>query len=252
MATVQKSPNGTDPRAAAIASEQAIADEAAEIRGDTTELTAELYLKLLPLLRRPIPEGFIESIPAVKGKPYESTGIKSVQVQFDRMDNVLTPLWWDEEVAYEKDGALCHVTVYVRQGKDGRVLSQRSSMGGVNQASTVGNLYKGSYTNAAKVAFARTGPGHEVYVGVTDLDPDVHEPSANAQGAEQKVTNVDQQLKPESVQKVKAAFLEAGVKEKDWPMYLTRVGLDDEAKMTAANAIQLREILDAWGKKVTS
>lgn len=167
--------------AAAVASEQLLADEAAEVRGDALWITPELFAKLLPLLRRPIPAGFIKTIGVVTGKPYESTGIRSVQVQIDRMDNVLTPLGWREKVEYLEGGKLCEVTVQVIGDRD-EVLAERTSMGGVDRASTIGNLYKGSYTNAAKVAFARIGPGHEVYVGATDLDPDVSEAAAKEQG----------------------------------------------------------------------
>jgi hypothetical protein len=51
----------------------------------------------------------------------------------------------------------------------------------VNRGSTQGNLRKGSFTNAAKQALARIGPAHEVYIGVTDHDPDVDEEAAKQQ-----------------------------------------------------------------------
>lgn len=167
-----------DPIAEAIAYEEAIAAEATEIRDGATELTPELFLRLWPLLKRPIPGGFIQTVGAVKGKPYESTGIRSVQVQIDRMNNVLTPLWWSDDVTYEEGGKLAQVTVTVH-GQSGPLVTVYAR-GGVQQASTLGNLYKGSYTNAAKLAFARLGPGHEVYLGAADLDPDT-----NAEAAKQ-------------------------------------------------------------------
>jgi hypothetical protein len=175
--------------AEAIAIEAAIAEQAAEIRGDASALTPDLFLKLWPLLTKPIPEAFIQSVPKVEGKPYESTGIKSVQVQIDRMNNVLTPLWWWDTVEYDNDGKLATVTVFVgdRNGHDNGdqgVLMHRSSRGGVERGSSTGNVYKGSYTNAAKLAFARIGVGHEVYLGATDLDPDVSEELANASPAQ--------------------------------------------------------------------
>ena len=185
-ATRQRKPaqNGAapDPVAEAIASEEAIAAEAKEIRGDATELTPALFMELWPLLKRPIPGGLIQTVGVTKGKPYESTGIRSVQVQIDRMNNVLTPMWWQDEVRYEDGGKLATVTVIVGmrgdfvQGGDRMplVLVERSSKGGVAQGSSTGNIYKGSYTNAAKIAFARVGPGHEVYLGAADLDPDTN------------------------------------------------------------------------------
>lgn len=158
--------------------EDAIAAEAEKIRGDATTLTAGLFMQLWPLLRRPIHEGFLVAATAGEGKPYESTGVRSVQVLVDRMDNVLSPLWWHQEIAYHDDGKLCEVTVEVHV--EGQPI-RRTSWGGVNRGSTQGNLYKGSYTNAGKRAFALLGPGHEVYVGATDYDPDVNEAAARAQ-----------------------------------------------------------------------
>lgn len=171
-----------DPRALAVAGEHAIADEAAGIRADATELTPELFLKLWPLLRRPIPAGFIQSVGKTQGKPYPSTGVRSVQVLIDRMNNVLTPLWWWDEVSYEDGGTIAYVTVCVGDAATRTSMFDRSSAGGVDRGSTAGNIRKGSYTNAAKRAFAAVGPGHEVYLGTTDLDPDVDEDAAGAQG----------------------------------------------------------------------
>jgi hypothetical protein len=177
-------------QAEAAASEAAIADEAATIRGDATVLSPALLNRLWPLLRRPIPAAYIKQTPAVKGKPYESTGVRSVQVQIDRMNAVLTPLWWWDVVHYEDGGKLALVTICIgnyQQHREGvaepvnEVLAARQSMGGVNQGSTLGNIYKGSYTNAAKRAFAALGPGHEVYLGAADLDPDVNAEVAEAQ-----------------------------------------------------------------------
>lgn len=169
-----------DALAAAMASEEGIAAEAAVIRGENVGIDAALFLKLAPLLRRSIPAGFIQTLGSMTGKPYDSTGIKSVQVQINRMDNVLTQLGWRDHVEYHDGGKVARVRVQVVT-LDGTVLAEREAWGGVNQASTEGNRYKGTYTNAAKVAFARLGPGHEVYVGATDLDPDVHEQTAAQQ-----------------------------------------------------------------------
>lgn len=176
---VKLAPSG-DTLAEAIQSEQALAEEAAEIRGGAHELSQTLFLKLYPLLRRPIPAGFVLEVTAGKGKPYDSVGVRSVQVLIDRMDNVLSPLWWEDECSYSKEGQLAHVKIHV--GSDRRhPLFTRESHGGVDRGSTLGNVYKGSYTNAAKLAFARVGPGHEIYLGAADYDPDTNEQAAEAQ-----------------------------------------------------------------------
>lgn len=181
----------TDPLAVAIAYEQEIADFAADIRGDAKELTPELFMELRPLLRKPIPSAFIVTTAKTEGKPYPSTGVKSLQVLTDRMDNVLTPFWWRYEVEYlgpdgidsrgvPNAGRLAEVTVYVGSDPDKPLIVKRSR-GGVNQASTIGNLFKGSETNAAKRAFAAIGPAWEVYVGAADFDPDTDEDAAGMQ-----------------------------------------------------------------------
>lgn len=180
-ATTNGNGQPTDPLSAAIAYEAEIAEVAKGIRGDATELTPVLFLELLPLLRKPIPQGFITKTPAVKGKPYESSGIKSLQVQIDRLDNVLTPLGWFWLTDWSEDGRTASVEVTV-VGEGGHTLVARRARGGVNQASTEGNLLKGSETNAAKLAFARLGVGHEIYLGATDFDPDVDEDAAEVQG----------------------------------------------------------------------
>jgi len=231
--------------AEAFAAEQAIADEAAAIRGDAVLIDTVLFLKLWPLLRRPIPEGFIKSIGVVKGKPYESTGISSVQVQIGRMDNVLTPLGWHDVVEYELEGRLAHVTVSVL-GVDGEPIVQRDAWGGVNQASTTGNLYKGTYTNAAKVAFARIGPGHEVYVGATDLDPDVHAKAANEQakpvaGSQEQGDDAPRLLRADERKKVVKAVEDAKL---EWPKLMAAVGFEDTDKLTTADAFEIRKLID--------
>lgn len=173
-----------DDFAAALAVEAEIASQAAEIRDGAGKLTKSLFDKLYPLLTKPIPSAFIQTVGSGTGKPYESTGIRSVQVQIDRMNNVLSPAWWWWDEGYEDNGKLAQVIVYVGNGP-GDVLAHRSSRGGVDRGSTVGNLYKGSFTNAAKLAIARIGPGHEVYLGAADLDPDVNATVAKQAGGGQ-------------------------------------------------------------------
>lgn len=188
--------SGDDKMAEAIAYEAQIAEQAKEIRGDETLLTPTLFMELYPLLTRPIPEAFIKYVPKLeKGKPYESTGIRSVQVQIDRMNNILTPLWWRDSVEYEQDGKLAKVTIFVGNPGEDTPLIARSSCGGVDRGSSGGNVYKGSYTNAAKLAFARIGVGHEVYVGATDFDPDTDKDMAAQAGkSESKSSGIGNEL----------------------------------------------------------
>jgi len=236
------------PLESAVSSEAELAARAAKVRGDAVGLTAALFLELLPLLRQPIPAGFIKSIGVVTGKPYASTGISSVQVQVDRMDAVLTPLGWQEEITYHEGGKLAQVIVRVVTSLGG-VLAERESWGGVDRGSTTGNLYKGSYTNAAKVAFARIGPGHEVYVGATDLDPDVHEGVANLQEAPaaERVSTApasDRRLTEDEQFKIVCAFEDAGIDLKGMQMFLTAIGAANTETLTVSQAFALRAKLD--------
>ncbi len=229
---------------AAVKCEKNIAAEAAGIRGTATTLTPKLYLALWPLLRRPIPKGFIKSVGVVKGKPYASTGVSSVQVQVERMDNVLTPLWWRDAAAYEKDGTLAHVVVEVGNLGEPPMVS-RCSYGGVDRGSTAGNVYKGSYTNAAKVAFARVGPGHEIYLDAVDLDPDVHEQTAAEQVRPRPAqAGTPRLLTPEECAKVVKAITDAGFDEDDLMLLLGSVGVESTDDLTTAHAFEIRGILD--------
>lgn len=235
---------------AAILEEQRIADEATLLREDTVGITPALFLKLRPLLRKPFHEGFIKTIGIVTGKPYASTGIKSVQVQHDRMNNVLTEIGWDEIVEYHADGKLAHVIVRVLD-IDGNVLVSRESWGGVDRGSTQGNLRKGSYTNAAKIAFARLGPGHEVYIGATGFDPDVDEDAAKEQA--KRTTPAGQRaeavvLSEEQQMKVSVAMDDAGLTDNDKNLWLAAVGAESFSKLTVEMAYKLREKLDAHAK----
>lgn len=215
----------------AIAYEQTIADEAAAIRGEEFDggLSPALFLKLLPLLRKPIPTGFIEHVEKGTGKPYASTGVRSVQVQVDRMDNVLTPLCWDYRYVYEEDGKLCEVTVDVKDG-GGQVLVSRASYGGVNQANTEGNRRKGSFTNAAKRAFALVGPGHEVYLGAADFDPDTDKHAADLQTpAAPAVERVDS----ERAAGIRELFNDSRVDPERFRMILGSVGVVGASSVNA-------------------
>lgn len=233
---------------AAVTYEKEIADDAAKVRGAATELTGELFLKLLPIACQPIPEGFILYVSAGDGKPYASTGVRSVQVQIARMDAVFTPLWWSYETNYSDDGKLAEVTVTVNV--EGNPVT-RSAWGGVDRANTQGNLRKGAFTNAAKVAFARLGVGGEVYLGATDHDPDSDPAAAKAQVAPASANTpaaAEQPLSPESQDKILTAFTEAGIAN-DLALYLRAVGAASLEEVTAAQAYQLREHLDAYATK---
>lgn len=236
--------------AEAVTYEEAIAAEAAEIRGDATDLDAALFLELWPLLKRPIPQGFIQHVGKVEGKPYPSTGVRSLQVLIDRMNNVLTPLWWWYEVEYlgegQDHGKLAEVTVYVGQrgGAADRstILTTGKSRGGVNQASTIGNRFKGSETNAAKRAFAQIGPGHEVYLGATDLDPDVSEEAAKEQAKSDTGTGrpEERKLPKDAAERLFEQIKTAGLEEQ-LPTKLRGFGVKELTDLTVEQSIKVYE-----------
>jgi hypothetical protein len=232
--------------------EAALALEAEQLRGNAWArgnacvLDSALYLQLWPLLCRPIPAEYIETVGVVKGKPYESTGIRSVQVQIDRMNNVLTPLWWEYRAEHSDAGTICLVTVSVFIAHpEGLVRTvSRSSHGGVDRGSTLGNVYKGSFTNAAKRAFAAHGPGHEVYLGDVDLDPDVSESMAQTQDARRRRVPRGT-LSRAQREKVVQAYAEAGITGRELSIYLKAAGVDTPEELTAPATLKMRELLDA-------
>jgi hypothetical protein len=220
----------------ALAYEANIAERAKLIRGDAETLTPKLFMELWPLLCEPIPEGFIQSVPKRTGKPYDSTGIKSVQVQIDRTNNILTPLWWHDHVEYQDEGTLAHVEVHVGT-VDGEPMIVREAWGGVDRGSTKGNVYKGSHTNAAKLAFARLGPGHEVYLGATDFDPDVN---VQVGGGSRRPTGDARPMPKAEREKMEAAVAKAG---KDIAMVLGALGLERLEQVTVGHRKAIKELL---------
>lgn len=176
----RRQPVATEAISHAQAYEADIAQEAEALRGDAAGLSEVLLNDLLPLLCKPIHEGHLVTISSGEGKPYPSTGIRSVQLQINRMDAVLRPWWWHETITYHQEGRVCEVTVAILDSMNDEIFS-RSAWGGIDRGNTKGNLYKGSYTNAAKLAFARIGIGAEVYAGLADFDPDVSEAAREEQ-----------------------------------------------------------------------
>jgi hypothetical protein len=114
--------------AEAIAYERDLAEQAAKIRGENSPPTMDrqLFMALWPLLTAPVPEGFLLMVSAGEGKPYPSTGVRSVQVQKNRLDNVLGPLWWSESREYSDDYKLCRVIVTVHDSDGGVLLSREA------------------------------------------------------------------------------------------------------------------------------
>lgn len=237
--STRKQKNEPDALAQAMGYEEGIADEAATTRGEEQSLTPELFMALRKLLRKPIPPAYIEQIPALdKGKPYESTGVRSVQVQIDRMDNVLTPLWWNYgEPDYSSDAKVCKVTVTVDVAGYPLI---RSSYGGVQAGSGEGNIRKGAFTNAAKLAIARIGPGWEIYVGAPDLDPDVNKAVAEQQGAASSPEPESQKLSEERAVRL-MEIVKMGGLEETLPAKLRSFGAKKLTDLTTEQAVGLYE-----------
>lgn len=159
---------------------------------DHGEMTPQLLVALEPLLNEAIDPRHIKVTPPVTGKPYESTGIRSVQVQIDRLNAVIGAPHWRKLLFYIDGGNVCHGHIIVGNkliaanvgGEDGHlipgeadIVAHRSGWGGHSRGSNRGDLYKGSETNALKRAIAQLGPGHEVYT--LDFDEDLN-PAATA------------------------------------------------------------------------
>lgn len=173
-------------------------------------LTAQTLRKLRPLLREAInPRYIVTTGPAEKGKPMTTTGIVSVQVQIERLMEVLGGAHYRTLAHWMPDGVRCHVHVVIGNdlqwctldGEDGKmqpytllqgtvaaaagilagvkeaeVIEHAHGWGGHARGSAPGDIWKGSYTNAAKLAIARVGPGGHVYL--LDFEDDPHAPEA--------------------------------------------------------------------------
>jgi hypothetical protein len=262
-AEARQNGNGSDLLAEAIAHEQQVARDADKawegwerrMAGENIQARSALasfpnaefasffYSELRPLLRRAIPPGFITSTGVVKGKPYASTGVKSVQVQIDRLDNVLRFCWGYEREFFD-GGKRCEVHAWVGMSK-AHPLVLRDGVGGVQQASTMGNLYKGSFTNAAKPCFARLGPGWEVYVGAADFDPDTDESAAEQQAKTEAAQEKDpnRPLSAPAVEKLRAAIEKAGLSE-HLDVKLRGFGVATLEDLTAEQGVAMYEWAD--------
>lgn len=247
----QKIETPADQIAAAIESERALAERARAIWVDkpADALSTSLFLDLWPLMREPIPSGFISEVTAGKGKPYPSKGIRSLQVQINRMDAVWTPLWWAWRTEWIEPH-LAEVTVWIGETEE-HALVRRSARGGMNAGSTVGNHFKGTETNAAKMAFARLGCGHEVYIGAADFDPDTDEDAAKAQEKGAEAPPVPG-IAPESLLLLREKFdLHVGedpVRLKEFKVKLGALGVSARSRDTALASLTPAQAidLDAW------
>lgn len=232
-------------RREAIEHEEAIREEAAAIwatdENADVELHSHLLRELRPLLRRPIPRGFIEKVGKTEGKPYLSTGVKSVQVQMDRLDNVLGPENWGYEATHTDDGKRCYVKAWIGPDEN-RPLMKRDSWGGVNRGSTEGNLWKGSFTNAAKPAFARLGPAWEVYVGAADFDPDTDPDAAKEQEKADTAAGVSATpIGKDRGEKLAQIVTEAKLTDTDLKNKLRALGIKSLADATEAQGMAVVE-----------
>lgn len=221
-----KTPDERDNgRADYVPPEPSLRDQADAIRkehgydGDEGGIGLPMLQALEPLLAYPLDPRYIERTEPTKGKPYASTGVRSVQVQVDRMNEVLGAAHWRVLYRYEQAGQLCKAVVvvgndlqYARlddrgdlvpftladradQGPDGTVMSMtfkaeilaiREGWGGHSRGSAPADVFKGSETNALKRVLARLGPGADVYR--LDFDDDVNlsnEPEARPVAARQ-------------------------------------------------------------------
>lgn len=84
-----------------------------EVRGRPEDLTHEIFSRLEPLLWKPTPVDYIEHAPGGPGHPYPTTGLKSTQFQFDRMNEILGADHWRHLLHYTQNGILCKAVVVV-------------------------------------------------------------------------------------------------------------------------------------------
>lgn len=148
-------------------------------------MTAALLSALGGLLYEAMPDAYIEFSPPTQGKPYPSTGIRSVQPQVDHMNAVLGAAHWRALLHFQDGGALCKTVVIIGddlarasldehgrlQAGDAHVVAVQEGWGGVKRGNTTGDLMKGATTNALKRTLAAFGPGANVYR--LDVEPEL-------------------------------------------------------------------------------
>lgn len=240
------------------------AERAAAVWGDADELTGAVLRKLRPLLREQInPRHVVTTGPADGGKPMVTTGIKSVQVQIDRLDEVLGADHFRILARHIADGTRCRVHVVLGNDllwctadpdtfdlrpytelPDGGVqtaaiLAHSDGWGGHKRGSAPADIWKGSFTNAAKLAIARIGPGDHVYR--LEFEDDPHQPEqrqrrqqAPAQAA-QPAPAASGGAEPTEDQ---ATALIAAHLAEDGPLKALRKQADDGLKMFTRSAVK--------------
>lgn len=193
-------------------------ERAAEILSDAGydgSLTSAMLAKLQPLLDEPInPRHIVTTGPAERGKPITTTGIRSVQVQVDRLREVLGASHYRLLPHHTEQGDRCRMHVVI--GNDlqwcaltpagelqpytvvpgsvanatgavyagverAEVLAHADGWGGHQRGSAPADTWKGAETNAAKRVIARLGPGAHVYR--LDFEDDPHQPEIASQRA---------------------------------------------------------------------
>lgn len=187
--------NGAQPEEARYLEHQDLSESAEQIRKQQNYqgvMTGSLLRALEELLYSPIPPRFIEETPPGDGHPFPMTGIKSVQVQLDRLTAVLGMEHYRVLLHYRDNGVICKSMVVVgndlqwcrldEQGqlipftvlapgteskqaivKEAEVLKVVEGMGGWKRGTNPGDTWKGAETNGLKRVIARLGPGAEVY-----------------------------------------------------------------------------------------
>lgn len=198
--------NGNDEANAALEAAQAAAAEqigdqyvsyradAEAIKGDEAykdsggKMTGPLYDALEPLLFKPTPPVYIEHRPKGEGNPYPTTGLKSTQIQVDRMNDVLGRRHWRTLLFYSQNGTLCKAVVIVgndlhwarldehgellpytvvdagdtKEIREADIVALHEGWGGW-KSNKLGDTFKSAETNALKRVLARFGPGADVY-----------------------------------------------------------------------------------------
>lgn len=168
-------------------SERADALDFADLRAQATKiqkqqryrgrLTMPMLRALEDLLNTPIPEEYLLHSEKTEGKPYDSTGLKSLQVQVDIANAVLGGGHW-RLLTHYKTEHVCHAWVIIgndviraKLSDDGEevlpegadIFLTRDGWGGVKRSNHEGDGRKGAQTNASKRALAQAGPGSNVY-----------------------------------------------------------------------------------------
>jgi hypothetical protein len=155
-------------------------------------LTASMVTQLTRIAQTiATPDALITTEPPTEGKPYQSTGLNSLQPQIDVMHAIFGPSHWRLLERELEDGVL-DLELVLGNGLDradhgeqreAEVLARHRMRGSHTRGRSHGDRYKGALTNGAKRLLAMAGACADVWRFGSDPDEAHNTPTTGARDA---------------------------------------------------------------------